>query len=100
MLKIHKGGNELSLVWTMKKKQLSVCLHSTSHNEGKEERVVAAVQQMGSMAGVSPTFSHNCVHGCKPSIHNTALFFGSIFICQWKTDEIVNNSSSALWCMI
>ena len=41
------------------KKQLSVCLHSTSHNEEDEgkERVVAAVQQMGSMAGVSPTFS-------------------------------------------
>ena len=29
-----------------------LCLHSTSHN------VVAVVQQMGSMAGVSPTFSH------------------------------------------
>ena len=73
-MKIHKGGNELSLVWTMKK-QLSVCLHSTSHNEEDEgkERVVAAVQQMGSMAGVSPTFSHNCVHGCKPSISTTLL---------------------------
>lgn len=74
-MKIHKGGNELSLVWTMKKKQLSVCLHSTSHNEGKEERVVAAVQQMGSMAGVSPTFSHNCVHGCKPSISTTLQLY-------------------------
>ena len=72
-MKIHKGGNELSLVWTMKKKQLSVCLHSTSHNEEAKERVVAAVQQMGSMAGVSPTFSHNCVHGCKPSISTTLL---------------------------
>ena len=80
-MKIHKGGNELSLVWTMKK-QLSVCLHSTSHNEEDEgkERVVAAVQQMGSMAGVSPTFSHNCVHGCKPSIYSSIFLVQSPFV--------------------